>query len=131
MFERAKLTVDLCDLLRGVNGEVAYARIEEVAGKPLTEIRQTLINVRRYLERDEGIVFETVRGFGLRRLTDAEKVESVAGFSRRIRRTAIRGVMRCDAVTAPEALSNEDQMRLTLRRTVFQAVQREVAEKAA
>lgn len=125
MFERAQLTVTLCDLLRSANGTVSYDRITEAAGKPLEEIRPTLINVRRYLERDEGIVFETVRGEGLRRLTDAEKVASAAKFSRSIHRTAGRGVQRINAVSDFAALTNEEQLSATIRRTMFEAVKRE------
>lgn len=125
MFERAHLTVTLCNLLRSANGTVSYATITAAAGKPLGEIRQTLVNVRRYLERDEGIVFETVKREGLRRLTDAEKVASAAKFSRAIHRTAGRGAARIGAVSDFAALSNEDQMTATIRRTMFEAVRRE------
>lgn len=125
MFERAFLTVTLCDLLRSANGVVSYERITEAAGKPLDEIRQTLINVRRYLERDEGIVFETVRKEGLRRLTDSEKVSSATKFSRAIHRTAGKGVTRINAVSDFAALSNEDQLSATIRKTMFEAVKRE------
>lgn len=130
MFERAKLTLDLCNLLRGANGEVTWAAMEAAAGKPLTEIRQTIINVRHYLERDEGIVFATVRGIGLRRLTDSEKVESATGFTRSIRRVAGRGVQRLNAVSDVTALSNSDQLALTIRKTVFDAVQRQASQDA-
>ncbi len=127
MFDRSPLTLKLVDLLRSANGTVSYATICAAAGKPLAEIRQTLINVRRYLERDEGIVFETVRREGLRRLTDAEKVASAAKFSRSIHRTAGRGAARIGAVSDFASLSNEDQMAATLRRTMFEAVRRETS----
>lgn len=128
MFERAKITVDLCNLLRGANGDVTYAAIETVTGKPFDEVRQTVISARRYLERDEGIVFATIRGVGLRRLNDAEKVESATGFTRRIRRVAGRGIQRLNAVSEPAALSNSDQLALTIRKTVFEAVQRQASQ---
>lgn len=125
MFDRSHLTEALCALLRGANGTVSYAAIVSAAGKPLDEIRGTLVNVRHYLERDEGIVFETVRREGLRRLTDSEKVSSAQKFSRKIHRTAVRGVSRIGAVSDFAALSNEDQMAATIRRTMFEAVRRE------
>jgi hypothetical protein len=130
MFDRHPLTNAICALLRGANGEIGYAAIEAATGKPLAELRQTLNSARTYLERDEGIVFVTVRGQGLRRLTDAEKVESASGFTRRIRRTAGKGVQRLNAVTAPDALSNADQLARTIRMTVFQAIQRESSQDA-
>ena len=124
-YQRSKLTEAICDLLRNANGPVSYKSICKVAGKPLEEIRQTLSNARRYLERDEGIVFATIKGEGLRRLSDSEKVQSAANFSRAIHRTAGRGLQRLDAVADVESLSNEDQMIATIRRTVFSAVKRE------
>jgi hypothetical protein len=127
MWDRAALTNALCDMLRGANGDVSYAAIEEAVGRPLGEIRPTLHAARRYLERDEGIVFETIRGAGLRRLTDAEKVASAARFTRRIRRTAGAGMQRLNTVSDPSRLSNADQLAHTLRMTVFAAIQRESA----
>lgn len=125
MFERSPKTLTILDALRGCNRDISWSAIAQAAGEPLAEIRQTIINARRYLERDEGIVFETIRGFGLRRLTDAEKVESAKTFRRKIRRTAVRGVTRIDAVRDMGALSNADQLAATIQRTIFQAVQRE------
>ena len=128
MFDRAERTLKALDLLRGCNDVLTYEAIENTMGETIDDLRQVFINARRYLERDEGIVFECVRKVGFRRLTDSEKVESSSKFRRTIRRNAIRGVTRCDAVKAPDQLSNKDQMRLTIQRTVFQAIQRESAE---
>ena len=127
MFERSALTLTLCDLLRATNGTLSWQAIEQATGRPLSDLRQTLRNVRLYLERDEGIVFETVRREGLRRLTDAEKVASAARFTRTIHRTAGRGAQRLDAVTDFASLSNADQLAATIRRTVFEAVRRETS----
>lgn len=129
MFERAKRTLKLAELFRGANGTLSYAAITEHMGQDLSELRHTITSVRRYLERDEGIVFECVRGEGYRRLTDSEKIESAATFQHKIRRTAVRGVMRIDAVTDPGALSNDDQLAASIRKTVFEAVQREAGAK--
>lgn len=130
MFKRSALTEQLCELLRQTNQDISYRRIEEEVGKPLSEVRGTLTNVRRYLERDEGIVFEAVWGHGLRRLTDSEKVESTKTFTRRIRRTAIRGVTRVNSVQEPDKLTNEEQLTATIQRTIFETVQREAGERA-
>lgn len=129
MFERSEKTEKMCRLFRTTNGTLTYERIEKEFGEGLDALRQTILNVRRYLERDEGIVFATVRGVGYKRLSDSEKVESASSFQRKIRRTAVRGVMRIDAVHDFAGLSNEDQLLATVRKTVFEAVQREAAEK--
>jgi hypothetical protein len=125
MFERSATTRQVCDALRSTNGDVSYARLCEVTGRGLDQLRPTIAAARRYLERDEGIVFATVRGEGLRRLTDPEKVESAKGFTRKIHRTAGRGITRIGTVSDFTALSNEDQMTATITQTVLQAVQRE------
>jgi hypothetical protein len=128
MFRRSQKTESLCRMFRETNGTISYDRIEAETGEKLADLRQTLTNVRKYLERDEGIVFDCVYGVGYKRLTDAEKVESTAKFSRRIRRSAVQGVQRVNTVSNFTGLSNEDQMTATLRRTVFETVQREVGE---
>lgn len=125
MFQRTEQTNRLCEMFRTSNGLVTYERIEQEFSAPIADLRPNIANALKYLERDEGIVYETVRKTGYRRLTDAEKVQSAAGFTRKIHRTAGRGVTRLDAVSDFTALSNEDQMTATIRRTVFNAVQRE------
>lgn len=127
MFERSAKTTRLLTLFRSANGLLSYTAISQHMGEDLHALRPSIINVLRYLERDEGIVFACVRGEGYRRLTDAEKVQSAEGFSRKIRRTAVRGVTRIDAVQNWQALSNEDQLAATLRKAVFEAIQRETA----
>jgi hypothetical protein len=130
MFERTEKTLRILDMLRTANGTVTYARIEAHMGEPMHELRAHIRRAITYLERDEGIVFACVPKVGYKRLSDAEKVESSAGFARRIRRNAIRGVTRIGAVSDFTGLSNEQQLAATLRRTVFEAVQREVGEAA-
>ena len=128
MFERSPKTLQMLDLFRGTNDVLSYETITGTMGEDLDSLRSTMYNVRKYLERDEGIVFECVPRVGYRRLSDAEKVQSSGKFQRAIRRTAGRGVQRLDAVSDTAALSNADQLTATIRRAVFQAVQREAGE---
>lgn len=128
MWERSENTLKALDLLRSTNDTLTYKAIAKAFDQPFDDVRPTFVAARRMLERDEGIVFETVRKVGFRRLDDAEKVESSGKFRRTIRRNAVRGITRLDAVQEPTTLSNEDQLRLTIQRTVFQAIQRESAE---
>jgi hypothetical protein len=122
MFETSAVTQQLYHLLRGVNDEIAYERIEQDAGHPLAEIRGALSSARRALERDEKIVFATVKGVGLRRLTDGEKVRSTEKIKATIRRASKRGVKRLDTVTEFGKMSNADQLSATINRTIFEAV---------
>ena len=129
MFARSKLTAQLCQLLRETNQDISYRRLDAETGQTFDRLRSPLYNARRYLERDEGIVFAPVFGVGLRRLTDQEKLESSKAFNKAIRRTAIRGVTRVNAIQEPDKLSNADQLTVTIQRTIFEAVQRETGER--
>lgn len=128
MFDKSQKTEAVMAALRSANRDVSWEQLSGAAGCSLAELRQTIVNARRYLERDEGIVFETVRGVGLRRLSDAEKVESAKDFTRKIHRTAVRGENRIGAVHDMGKLSNEQQLAATLQQTVFRAIKREAGQ---
>lgn len=76
IYERSARIAAICQLLRGANGTVAWDTIASAAGAPLGEIRSAITSARKALERDDGIVFETVWGTGLRRLSDTDIVRS-------------------------------------------------------
>lgn len=125
---RSPKTEKMLNLFRQANGLVSYDRIEQEFSEPLAALRATITNARRYLERDEGIVFETERGKGYRRLTDTGKVHSVGTFTRRIRRAAGGGLQRLGTVANFTALSKDDQLRATLQRTTLQAVETQLTD---
>ena len=129
MFIRTKLTLNLCELFRKSNGIISYDYIENETGKSIQELRQSITNVRKYLERDEAIVFECVRKQGYKRLDDSEKVESTKGFTRRIRRAANQGIHRIGTIVNRSDLSNDDQLTATIQETVLNAVNNQVSQK--
>jgi hypothetical protein len=128
MFKRSKQTLEMCDLFRNANGHLSYATIETHFGKTINELRPTIIAAKRYLERDESIVFECIRGEGYKRLDDSAKVDSLKTFTRRIRRTANNGQLRAHTVEKREQLTNDDRLRLTIRETAFYAIQSQLHE---
>lgn len=128
MFKRSKQTLEMCDLFRNANGHLSYAAIETQFGKTIKELRPIIIAAKRYLERDESIVFECIRGEGYKRLDDSGKVDSLKTFSRRIQRTNSNGQLRANTVEKPNELSANDKMRLDIRRAVFNAIQSELHE---
>ena len=128
MFKRSKQTLEMCDLFRNANGHLSYATIETHFGKTINELRPTIIAAKRYLERDESIVFECIRGEGYKRLDDSGKVDSLKTFTRRIRRTANNGQLRAHTVEKREQLTNDDRLRLTIRETAFYAIQSQLHE---
>lgn len=126
MTQRNELTERLCALLRGANGDVSWSTVERAAGMPLDRCRGILARARLYLERDEGIVFETLRGKGLRRMSDSAKAASAVTFQRALRRTAGRGTQRIDAADLRN-LSRAERTEALLRRRLFEAVARDTA----
>jgi len=128
MFKRSNQTLEMCDLFRNANGHLSYATIETHFGKTINELRPTIIAAKRYLERDESIVFECIRGEGYKRLDDSAKVDSLKTFTRRIRRTANNGQLRAHTVEKREQLTNDDRLRLTIRETAFYAIQSQLHE---
>ena len=123
MFIRSPKTIKLCGLFRGCNEDLSYETITNEMGQPIDELRASIYNARNYLERDEWIVFLCVRGEGYKRLVDGEKIESLDGFKKRIRRTAVKGTRRANTVQNRAALSNEDRLSLQLKETALMAIQ--------
>lgn len=109
----------LADFLLTINGDVSYSTLEAKAEISLARMRPALATARAVLEREYQVVFETVRGVGLRRMTDGGKVASTDQHRAKLRTTAKRGLKRLDAVENFEGLTNEDQMRATINRTIF------------
>jgi hypothetical protein len=128
MFKRSKQTLEMCDLFRNANGHLSYATIETHFGKTINELRSTINAAKQYLERDESIVFECIRGEGYKRLDDSGKVESLSIFSRCIQRNTNKGQLRANTVEKIDELSTADRMRLDIRKAVFHAIQSELHE---
>jgi len=129
MFLRSPQTIKLCEMFRRCNGHLSYDSIENEMSKSIDDLRAALHNARTYLERDEGIVFECVRGSGYTRLNDSEKIHSTKKFTRRIRRTAVKGITRINTVKEKHNLNNEDQLMATIQETALLSVQRSVTAK--
>ena len=130
MYQRSPQTIKICDMFRNCNGHLSYETIENEMSKKLDELRPALHSARKYLERDEGIVFECIRGSGYERLDDSKKVHSTKKFTRRIRRNAINGITRANTVVNRANLSNDDQLRLTnIQETALLAAQAAVTKK--
>ena len=129
MYQRSPITLKLCELFRNCNGQLSYEVIENEMGQTIDELRSNLTNARKYLERDEAIVFECVRGVGYKRLNDSEKVESTKTFTRKIRRTANAGVTRINTIEDRDALSNDEQLMATIQETALLSIQRSLRSK--
>jgi hypothetical protein len=100
----------------------------EVAGtRDLESIRPAIASARRIL-LNEKIVFQPIPKYGLRRLSDSEKVQSTERFKTVIRRAATRGIKRLDSVDKYELLSPADQMTARLNRMTFDMMRTQAAK---
>lgn len=122
IYERSARIAAICQLLRGANGTVAWDTIASAAGAPLGEIRSAITSARKALERDDGIVFETVWGTGLRRLSDTDIVRSSHRYVQSINRKAEAGSQRLGAVQDYARLSPADQITSGINSAIFAAV---------
>ena len=78
-------------------------------------------SARRILEK-EGILFGTIRGEGLRRLTDSDIVKLPTSFHKRTARGAKRELKRQDCYTNFEELPQTERHTATLARITLNAV---------
>ena len=124
MFEQSAMTAAICQLLKGTNDAISYDAIISAAGADnLTAARQALVSARRCLERDEGIVFETIRGKGLRLLDDRDRVQSTQAIRRKIHRQSKAGLQRLQTVQNYTGLPQADRVTADLNRTLFAMTQ--------
>jgi ribosomal protein L30/L7E len=125
MFQKSDLTQKTHDLLIGVNGEVSYATLASHVGLAefTPRLRSAVISARRSLEREHGIVFETVRGLGLRRLADIDVVRSTNAIRQSIHRKAKSGILRLGAVRNFADLPPQEQAQATINQTIFAMAQ--------
>lgn len=93
-----ELSVDarlLADRLRSVEPscDVSYAELSEIIGRDVQRsARSVLASARKFVVREDSIVFGVVLNVGLRRLTDAEIVDTSDRASRHINRAAGKAI---------------------------------------
>lgn len=109
-------------LARAEVGEtITYDAISAVIGRDVrNSARHNMAAARRKVLREERIVFDVVRGEGLRRLDDAGKVATGGSAIHRIRRAAGRADKVLISVEFAN-LSSEEQIRHNALRTIYNA----------
>lgn len=116
----AKLGIDtqvLIDTLKEiqVGGEIGYDELCSVIGRSKKDLAGPLWAARNRLMRDLSMVFGTIRGQGLKRLSDSEKIGAASANIDGIRRAAKRGITIIQAVDTDNL---EKQQVSTLNLTV-------------
>lgn len=86
-------------------GSISYADLSAVAGESILPIRHVLNEARVDLRDQDGIMFETIRSQGLRRMTSAEVALTVPGHrGKRAHSQATKGIKEMATVADPAAL---------------------------
>ncbi len=104
---------------------VTYEVLSEVIRQDATNDhgRGCIATARRMLQRDHQIVFGTVRGVGLKRLSDAEIVQTGSHSVHRVRSAARRGAKMLTAVSDFDALAPADKLRHNATLSVLGAIE--------
>lgn len=113
MAERSATTSALIARLEKLEMEdsVTYSALSEVAGCDVQGIgRGYLTSARNILQRERGMVFDAVRGEGIKRLNDDGIVSTGDRSVNRIRRESTRGVRRLSKVVF-DKISPENRTR--------------------
>lgn len=99
-------------LMKAEMGDVVtYTELSEQVGRKVTGADSYLQSALRMIERDENMVFSSVRGVGYKRLTDAEIATQVGESGvRKIKRTA-RRTAKTISKADDSNLSNEERVK--------------------
>mgnify|MGYP001166929967 CR=1 FL=1 len=104
---------------------VTYEVLSEVIRQDATNDhgRGCIATARRMLQRDHQMVFAAVRGVGLKRLSDAEIVQTGSHSVHRVRSAARRGAKMLTAVSDFDALAPADKLRHNAHLSVLGAIE--------
>jgi hypothetical protein len=127
-FERSPDTDAVIDALRGCNNEISYRDLARQSGLTLGRAKQVLASARRALRADK-ILFGTIRGEGLRRLTDSDKVKKPEAFKKRVFRGAGRELKDLATIANFGALEKVEQHSCTINRTVLNVLRQQARVK--
>jgi hypothetical protein len=107
----------------GVGEMIGYDELSELVQRDVRNgAHGNLSTARNRLMRDDQMVFEAVRGKGLKRLTDAEIVSTGQSVLDRTRRAARRGFIRNTCVDY-DRLADADKVKHNAYASIFNVVQ--------
>ncbi len=130
MFERSADTDLIVNLLRKVNGEIEYTQIAKMTGLAMPRVKDLLRSARKILRR-ENILFGTIIGVGLKRLSDLDKARKTESVKKRIAQTATRELKDLATIEHEQAMPLREQLMVTTNRTVLTVIQGQARIKAA
>lgn len=95
-----------------VGGTVSYETLSGlIRGNVQQGARHLLDSARRIVQREEQAVFGTIRGVGLKRLTDTDKARTGGASLQRINRTSRRGIQILSCVQDFDKLDLNDKVK--------------------
>lgn len=98
--------------------EISYADLTTALGFQIDGGTPALQYAKRKALND-GVVIEVIRGIGVRRLLDNEKLNASVSNIRAIRRKSRQGTKKLQAIADPSRLTNSQQLDLTIKHAVF------------
>lgn len=124
LFRRSYEVQAIVTALSALNiGDTAsYAALSEAAGKPIATIYPALVSARSIVEKERGYVFGTLYKQGIKRLADAEIVQSAHSARSRISRAAKKAIRHLGSLKDYSALPPELQRTHTAHMTVMAVI---------
>lgn len=128
-FERSPDTDAVIIVLRGCNNEISYGDLARQAGLTMARTKSVLSSARRAIRSESGVLFGSIIGVGLKRLTDQDKVKKPEAFKKRVLRGAGREIKDLSTISAFDQLSKTDQHSVTTNRTVLNVLRQQAGVK--
>lgn len=119
-----QFTKDIVSRLRvvAVGETVTYDALKSTLGFDVRGKRGSLQTAQEILLRSERMAFKSIANVGLERLDDIGKVDRSAGYERKLRKTATRGLRMLGCVENFDAMPNEKKIEHNTRAAVLGVV---------
>lgn len=100
--------------------EISYQTLSDSIRRDVTAVaRGNLMTARRKIMREEGVLFEPIRGVGLKRLLDSEIVDLGRGTLQKINRASHRGIQKLSCVQKFEDLTPAEKTKHNAAMSLF------------
>jgi hypothetical protein len=112
-----------------VGQEISYEELSREIGRKVAGSCTALQSARRSLLNSSQIIFEPVRGVGLKRLSDSEIVDASERDISKVRRAARRGAKKLLSIADYSALPSDKQLQHTTRLSVMTMIAHAASDK--
>lgn len=129
MLDRSPDTEAVVAVLRGCNNEISYEDMARQVRLPVARVKAVLASARRIIRTENGVLFGCLRGYGLRLLSDADKVKKPESFKKRVVRGAGREIQDLNTIANFGGLIKSDQHAVTTNRTVLNVIRQQAMVK--